>query len=213
MLQACMRPLRTALLAIMLVAVIALPAAAVPSTPVAGATIQTAFPADRVHWRNTTYTLNCAGVAPKPFKVQVRNGKGHGSPDSRYDMGYFIDVEAVAVGDLTGDDLPEAAVLLSCSPQPSNFFVQEVQIFTTGPRLLAKLPNLDPLPTGISLPPVFGSREFSIRDDKLVTGVWYYSANDSHVSGPSIHRVLTWRWDGRRFTPTTTSLLFQDLAA
>ena len=35
----------------------------------------------------------------------------------------------MAVGDLTGDGRPEAAVLLSCSPQPSNFYVEEVHAF------------------------------------------------------------------------------------
>jgi hypothetical protein len=42
----------------------------------------------------------------------------------------------VAVGDLTGDGRPEAAVLLSCSPQPSNFYVEEVHAFEDGPKLL-----------------------------------------------------------------------------
>jgi hypothetical protein len=72
--------------------------------------------------------------------------------------------------------------------------------------ILATLPSLDPLPTGIDLPPAYESREFAIRDRQLVTAVRYYSGTDSHASGPSIRRVLTWRWHGNRFVtrlPTT----------
>jgi hypothetical protein len=60
----------------------------------------------------------------------------------------------VAVGDLTGDGRPEAAVLLSCSPQPSNFYVEEVHAFEDGSKLLGTPPHLQPLPGGLVLDPV-----------------------------------------------------------
>lgn len=32
-----------------------------------------------------------------------------------------------------------------------------------------------------------------------MTGVRYFAATDSRADGPSIHRVLTWRWNGQEF--------------
>lgn len=91
-----------------------------------------------VDWKNTQYTLDCERTVP--IKVHVRNGHGDGPPDSDYYNGYIVRVEAVTrPQDLTGNGKPETAVLLYCSPQPSNWFVQEVQVFTEGSKLLAKL--------------------------------------------------------------------------
>jgi hypothetical protein len=44
-------------------------------------------------------------------------------------------IRGVAIGDLTGDGIPEAAVLILCHPvqgRPKNF-VDEVQVFTAAP--------------------------------------------------------------------------------
>jgi hypothetical protein len=74
----------------------------------------------------------------------------------------------VAVGDLTGDGRPEAAVLLSCSPQPSNFYVEEVHAFEDGPKLLGTLPHLQPLPGGLVLDPLFDPDHFAISGGQLL---------------------------------------------
>ena len=173
-----------------------------PSGPLPGSKGQSASrtkSVSDVDWRNTQYTADCQGLAAEPFTVDVHNGEGDGPPDNRYYNGYIVEVEAVTTGDLTGDGRPEAAVLLYCSPQPSNFFRQEVQVFTDGPQLLGELPQLSPLPENTAFPPVFDSEQFFIRSGQLVTGTDYYSASDYHASGPSVHRVLTWQWDGSQF--------------
>jgi hypothetical protein len=41
-------------------------------------------------------------------------------------------------------------VLRSCSPQPSNFYVEEVHAFEDGPKLLGTLPHLQPYPAALS---------------------------------------------------------------
>jgi hypothetical protein len=156
-------------------------------------------PVTNVDWRNREYQLDCAGIAPKPFRVQVTDGQGVAQGSGDIDR-FEIAIQAVATGDLTRDGQPEAAVLVYCSPQPSNYYRQEVQVFTAGPQLLAKLPELQPLPDGLSLLPIYDAGEFSIKQSKLVTGAGYYAATDSHASGPSVHRVLMWRWNGRGFT-------------
>jgi murein DD-endopeptidase MepM/ murein hydrolase activator NlpD len=181
-----------------------------PSGPLPGSKGQSASrtkSVSDVDWRNTQYTTDCQDLAAQPFTVEVHNGEGQKGykppfgtpPDRPY---YIFRVQTVSTGDLTGDGRPEAAVLLWCSRQPSNFFLQEVQVFTDGPdrsQLLGQLPEMSPLPSGIDLPPIFDSEQFFIRSGQLVTGVDYYSATDSHASGPSVHRVLTWQWDGSQF--------------
>lgn len=66
--------------------------------------------------------------------------------------GCIVDVQSVTPPqDLTGDAKPETAVLLSCSPQPSNYFNQEVQVFNKDSKLLATLKDLDPCPMASDL--------------------------------------------------------------
>jgi hypothetical protein len=155
----------------------------------------------KVDWRNTQYDTDCAGMSDRPFSIRVRNGSGEFHSPGGYSY-YRVIVQATATGDLTGDGRPETAVLLWCTPQPSNFFVQEVHVYTEGTRLLAKLPPLDPLPTGLDLGPQYDEHEFAIPapNGTLVTGVNYYSETESHASGPHVHHSLTWRWQDGRFT-------------
>ncbi|MEA2275327.1 MAG: hypothetical protein QOC78_287 [Solirubrobacteraceae bacterium] len=150
-----------------------------------------------VAWRDREYTTDCHGIAPAPFTVRFSNGFARAGADSRYQH-YLLRVQAVVHGDLTGDGAPETAVLLSCSGQPSNFSVQEVQVFTNGTRRFAKLPDLPRQPDA-ALPPVFDPG-LTIRDDHtLVAPMLFYTAGDTHASGPSQHRTVTFRWDGSKF--------------
>jgi hypothetical protein len=157
-------------------------------------------PVTNVDWRNREYTTDCAGLVPDaPFDVVMRDGKGGKSTSGNWNR-FEVSVQAVAIDDLTGDGKKEAAVLLWCLPQPSNYFVQEVQVFARGPKLLAKLPSLINPIDPYGLPPEYQSNELSIEKGTLVTGVKYYGSDDSHASGPSIHRTLRWHWSGRGFS-------------
>jgi hypothetical protein len=148
-------------------------------------------------WYNTSYTSTCGGNALQPFTVNVQNGKGTspGSPQH-----YYVQVEAVKHGDLTGDGRPETAVLLYCTLQPSNFYVEDVQIFGPASNLLAELPHGGTFtPPGSPLPPQYIPSELSISAGQLIAGMKFYAPTDSHASGPSVHRTLTWRWNGNQF--------------
>ncbi len=160
-------------------------------------------------WRNASYTMTCGGAAAHPFTVTLKDGKavapasGNG-PYSRFD----VHLEAVTQpGNLTGPGSGETAVLLYCSPQPSNFYNEEVQIFRSNGTLLAELPQATTFkPANSPLPPLYDSSQFSIRAGQLVTGMNFYAPTDSHAGGPSIHEVVTWHWDGQQFLHSRISL-------
>jgi hypothetical protein len=153
-----------------------------------------------VDWYNTSYMMSCGGLAPQPFTVNVQGGKATAPGSSGGYSTYEVHVEAVTQpGALTSDGSPQTAVLLYCSPQPSNFFVEEVQVFKSDGGLLGELPPTGTLSPGSSLPPQYDSSQFSISTGQLITGMKFYAPTDSHASGPSIHQVLKWSWDGHQF--------------
>src|ERR1019366_2679361 len=153
-----------------------------------------------VDWYNTSYMMSCGGLAPQPFTVNVQGGKATAPGSSGGYSTYQVHVEAVTQpGALTSDGSPQTAVLLYCSPQPSNFFVEEVQVFKSDGGLLGELPPTGTLSPGSSLPPQYDSSQFSISTGQLITGMKFYAPTDSHASGPSIHQVLKWSWDGHQF--------------
>lgn len=158
--------------------------------------------APKIDWRNMDYEFDCAGLSKSPLNVRLRDGSGEvAGGDGVGPKQYVLGLETVASGDLTGDGRPETAVLLSCSPLPSNFSVQEVHVYTETGQLLAKLPVLEPLPTGNHLSPFVEAKEFAVSaGGRLTMGVRYYSDTDTHASGPSVRHVLTWLWDGQKFT-------------
>lgn len=150
-----------------------------------------------VDWKNAWYTVECPNIAPRPFNVSIVNGEGQGPADEVRPDGYVVRTTAITVGDLTGDGKPEAAVAVFCGPRVSNFGTSEVQVFTEGPQLLARLVP-PPKSTGAVWEPQITDDNFKIENGRLVAGSIYWGPNDSHA-GPSIHRVLTWTWDGKEF--------------
>ena len=96
--------------------------------------------------------------------------------------------------------IPETAVLLSCHPEPSNFFVTEIQVFRTGPDRMAVL---TPPKSAAPLSPGYFDDALTIRDDRLNTRMHEYDPahGDSHASGPSAYQDVSWQWDGRRYIP------------
>jgi hypothetical protein len=152
-------------------------------------------------WYNTSYISTCGGAAPHPFTVTVQNGKSTASggpqdPQQHYDM----QIEAVQRGDLTGGGKSDTAVLIYCAPQPSNFYLEDVQVFGPDGNLLAELPHVGTLtPSGSPLPPQYVPSELSIRGGQLIAGMKFYAPTDSHAGGPSLHGTLTWKWNGHQF--------------
>lgn len=161
-----------------------------------------------VDWRNTSYTMNCGGLS-HPFTVQLHDGKATVPGDSGAYTRYDVSVEAITKpGDLTADNKPETAVLLACSPEPSNFFVEDVQVFKPDGGLLAELPHAESLtPSNSPLPPQYDGSQLSISGRQLVAGMKFYAPTDSHASGPSISRTLTWHWDGHQFVTTPVTVI------
>lgn len=154
-----------------------------------------------VDWLNATYTTSCGGIATQPFSVTVHNGQGQYQTTGSPYQDYNVAVTGVAHGYLLGDGTPQTAVLLSCSPQPSNYSVTEIQVFTPERQELGtplRPPNL--VPNGLYNLPFFDDQPFTIGDGLLNSGAAYYGPEDCHACGPSIQYQLSWQWTGRNFT-------------
>jgi hypothetical protein len=158
--------------------------------------------ASRVDWLNRTYSVTCDGVVPTGIRTTVVDGRARVAADpSRapfYDH-YDIRVTATATGDVDGDGEPDGAVLLECSPQPSNGIVQEVQIFSSTGSVLGTLPSPRTLEGSAPLPPVYDTAGLSVQHREIVAAMRAYGPNDFHASGPSVPFIVRWRFDGRAF--------------
>jgi hypothetical protein len=170
----------------------------------------TSIPTDQNYWANRTYTVACPGLASQPFSVTVHNGVGHAAPQNGNAQGFDIGVggpDGFAIGDLTGSGQPEVAIVIGCHPSqtsPGNA-TNEVQIFAAGPNGPKMLARLTPPFPNSSYPPVFGGLNpvFQIRDGALITSVQAWAPGDCHACA-SIHRTISWRWNGQTFVPTTS---------
>ncbi|WP_159062887.1 hypothetical protein [Streptomyces scabiei] len=131
----------------------------------------------------------------KAVKVNLRDGKGvvKGEGIGGYDR-WEVKVQRTAHGKLPGlGDV--TAVLFHCSPQPSNFFLQELRIYRTDGREIGRTPTFD-VP---GLSPQFQPRTLVVKNSRISADVMFYGPEDSHANGPSIRRHVAWTWDGRRF--------------
>jgi pimeloyl-ACP methyl ester carboxylesterase len=167
---------------------------------------QTVTRGTAIDWKNTAYTMTCGGAAAQPFTISLKDGvgvaPGPGTSSGSYNE-FEVHVEAVTQpGSLTGLGNDETAVLLYCSPQPSNYYNEEVQVFRSDGTMLAELPLARTLPGT----PLYDSAQFSIENGQLVTGMNFYGPGDSHASGPSIHKIVTWRWNGQQFVHSPISI-------
>ena len=147
-----------------------------------------------VDWRATTYELTCDGVVPGGFRARVVDGEARvpadGSRPPFYEH-YEVRVVATAEGDVDGEDGGDTAVLLECSPQPSNGILQEVVVRAGTGRPLGALPSPRTLQGSAPLPPRYDS--LSIEDGEIVAAMSAYAASDSHASGPSQPFTVRWR--------------------
>jgi hypothetical protein len=133
-------------------------------------------------------------------------GKAPDAEDPESDSMYEFAIEGLAAGDLTGDSRPEVAVVLSCHPPKTNFAVWEIQAFTDGPAPLSTL-VVRPLPDALYPGVDFVAGALLIKAGRLTAGVEYYGPADCHACGPSIHRELSWLWNGRQFVQTENGRL------
>ncbi|WP_033326978.1 hypothetical protein [Streptomyces yerevanensis] len=156
------------------------------------------FLASRVNtdWNNRTYHLTCDDIVSKAAPVTVRNGKGtaRGSGIGDYER-WQVQIQRITRGTVPrlGD---VTAVLFSCSPQPSNFSLQELRVYrTTDGREVGRTPTFQVA----ELPPQYQPDTVRIIRGLLLADVKFYGSGDTHATGPSILRHVTWRWDGSQF--------------
>jgi hypothetical protein len=153
-------------------------------------------------WLNRTYTVTCDGIVPAGFRATVVDGVARvaadGSRPPNYEH-YDIQVLATAGGDVDGDGAADAVVLLECSPQPSNFIVQEVQLFSSSGRPLGALPSPRTLEGDAPLPPVYDPAGLSVQHGEIVAAMTAYGPDDFHAGGPSVPLTVRWRFDGQDF--------------
>lgn len=143
---------------------------------------------------------DCAGVLQgRPVSIEVTNGTGATSPFTpRTGQRFILTVDDVVHGDFTEQGFGETAVLLDCEPDPSNYSVTEVQVFDNAQHLIATLVP----PTGGNPGPAFNDKPFVTKGAHLITGADYYGPHDCHAGGPTISKIIDWKWNGNAFTPT-----------
>jgi murein DD-endopeptidase MepM/ murein hydrolase activator NlpD len=153
-------------------------------------------------WRNATYTITCDRNAPADFNVRLVDGaatiSGTTAGSTDYDQ-FEVQYQSSADGDVDGDGSQETAVLLRCSPQPSNFTVQEVLVLHADGSLMGKLPDGASLKAGAILPPQYVPNELAVKGGNVTTGMLAYAQDDNHASGPSNHLMFAWHWNGSAF--------------
>ena len=98
---------------------------------------------------------------------------------------FDVHLEAMVAGDLDGDGKPDTVVLLQCMPQPSNAFVEEVQVFRPAGSLMGELPSPRTLPETTILAPLYVPAGLSVQNWVVVAAMKEYGPNDSHATGPS----------------------------
>ncbi|TQE36849.1 hypothetical protein Sipo8835_09275 [Streptomyces ipomoeae] len=149
-----------------------------------------------VDWEDRDYLLTCDDIVDKPVQAAIRNGKGivKNGDIGGYDR-WEVEVQRTVQGRLPrlGD---VTAVLFYCSPQPSNFFRQELRVYSTDDGSeIGRTPTFD-VP---ELPPQYQPKSLVIKNGRLASDVKFYGPDDSHADGPSILRHVTWTWENNRF--------------
>ena len=153
-------------------------------------------------WREATYRVTCDGLVSGGLRAKLVNGAARVPVDVSQSPYYdYVDVllEGTATGDVDGDGKPDRVVLLRCSPQPSNGFVEEVHVFRSDGSELGALPSPDTLPESTILAPLYVPTGLSVQKEEIVAGMKAYGPDDSHASGPSVPFTVRWRWNGTSF--------------
>jgi hypothetical protein len=155
-------------------------------------------PIDQVDFANFTYAPDACGpvidAPPEDGYDVVDGGVRHGDP-SQADF-YSLTVRPdVVTGDLTGDGLVEAAVILDCSTGNRPIPVGRIMTTTaSGPAVLAPVPH-PPLPVG--------ARRAALAsldiDDGTLIATWVVLEVDDPACCPTGRLTTVHRWDGDRF--------------
>lgn len=151
-----------------------------------------------IDWNNRQYALTCDNIVQTSVNVAVSGGnataRGPGiGPYDRWDLSIDQVTHGVlpSLGDVT-------AVLFSCSPQPSNFSVQELRIYRTADG--SEIGRIPALPAnGGALPGVYKAGSVAIASGHVSAEVMFYGPGDSHASGPSVPGHMSWSWNGQEF--------------
>ena len=157
-------------------------------------------------WKNRQYGLTCDDIVQTPVSVSFHDGKGTavGTDIGNYNR-WDLHIQQIANGVLPSLGAV-TAVLFYCSPQPSNFFTQELRVYRTGDGgEIGRIPRLQGIGSGSAgnLPGVYNPGTIAIRNGQVTADAMFYGPGDSHASGPSILRHLTWRWNGQEFMDTS----------
>jgi hypothetical protein len=155
-------------------------------------------PIDQVDFDNFTSAPAAGGpvidAPPEDGYDVVDGGVRHGDP-SQADF-YSLTVRPdVVTGDLTGDGLVEAAVILDCSTGNRPIPVGRIMTTTaSGPAVLAPVPH-PPLPVG--------ARRAALAsldiDDGTLIATWVVLEVDDPACCPTGRLTTVHRWDGDRF--------------
>jgi len=153
-------------------------------------------------WNNRQYSLTCGDIAQVPVSLAFRAGHATavGTDIGQYDH-WSLHIQQIASGVLPSLGAV-TAVLFYCTPQPSNFFNQELRIYRTSDGSeIGRIPGLQSLDSGsvASLPGVFNAGSIVVTNGQVRADAMFYGPGDSHASGPSILRHLAWTWNGREF--------------
>jgi hypothetical protein len=161
------------------------------SGPTAPSTSPPPSNASTIDWKNTTYTTGCGGMTSGSIvTVPMRGGKGSatvipsGEPAQRLE----IAVETVQSGRLTGLGTA-TAVILACRWAGGSGSQQELQLFGPDDKLL----QADHLPD-LTLA-AFDTTALAFEGGSLLTGAGYWAKDECSACGPSIYKVLRWKWD------------------
>jgi hypothetical protein len=159
----------------------------------------------RSAWLDRQYTVACPGLASEPFPIDLHAGTGHRLVPT---TGEQVDVQLddignnFSFGDLTGDDRPEVAIIITCRSPRSAIVTNEIQVFGDRGRTPKFVARLVPPFNFSPFPPIFdGSKKggvFRIDDKILEASVTAHAPWDC-LTCASIHRTISWRWDRDRF--------------
>ena len=94
---------------------------------------------------------------------------------------------------------PTPSSCWSARRQPSNFSVQEAQVFSSTGRRLGVLPSPRTLEGDAPLPPVYEPAGLSVQHGEIVAAMTAYGPGDSHATGPSVPLTVRWHFDGQGF--------------
>jgi hypothetical protein len=160
------------------------------------------------NWRNASYRITCDGLVPRELQAKLVDGAARVPVDVSDSPSYDqldVSLEATATGDVDGDGKPDTVVLLRCSPQPSNAFVEEVHVFRADGSQLGVLPSPQTLPETTILAPLYVPAGLSVQHEDVVAAMKEYGPNDSHASGPSVPFTARWHWNGTSFVRVPSS--------